>query len=399
MIRRTLRHGVTAVLLLVAMASQGTWALAGTTGGLSGVVVDADTAAPVAGAAVTVSAPSQSASGTTDASGRFTFLTLAPDTYTVTVNKSGYQDLSEPGQIVFADTVQSVTIRMTKALKTIARVTATGAGAIVKSGTTADVYSVNSAGQAAAGALGGGGSLNSAYSAIATVPGAYVIPNQAGYYQTVSIRGGDYDQVGFEFDGVPVNRSFDNYPSTSASSLGNAEVQVYTGANPANSEGQGLAGYINQVIKTGTYPGYAEANVGIGTPAFYHQASAQVGGATPDRNLSYYVGIGGYNQDFRYVDNDNGSIYSNWQGAPLTPLFFAHSGSQCSQGQFAGSGAVRSDFTNCYAMNGGFGGTGPGGYALGPFNYAALASINERDTVANVHVGIPHKHDAGKDDV
>ncbi|MBV8155018.1 MAG: TonB-dependent receptor, partial [Candidatus Eremiobacteraeota bacterium] len=247
------------------MASQGTWALAGTTGGLSGVVVDADTSAPVAGATVTVSAPSQSSTGTTDASGRFTFLTLAPDTYTVTVNKSGYQAVSEPGQIVFADTVQTVTVRLTKALKTIARVTATGAGAIVKSGTTADVYSVNAATQSAAGALGGGGSLNSAYSAIATVPGAYVIPNQTGYFQTVSIRGGDYDQVGYEFDGVPVNRSFDNYPSSSASSLGNAEVQVYTGANPANSEGQGLAGYINQVIKTGTYPGYAEANLGIGT--------------------------------------------------------------------------------------------------------------------------------------
>src|SRR5215469_6392814 len=399
MIRRTLRHGVTAVLLLVAMASQGTWALAGTTGGLSGVVVDADTAAPVAGAAVTVSAPSQSASGTTDASGRFTFLTLAPDTYSVTVNKSGYQDVSEPGQIVFADTVQSVTVRITKALKTIARVTATGAGAIVKSGTTADVYSVNSAGQAAAGALGGGGSLNSAYSAIATVPGAYVIPNQAGYYQTVSIRGGDYDQVGFEFDGVPVNRSFDNYPSTSASSLGNAEVQVYTGANPANSEGQGLAGYINQVIKTGTFPGYAEGSVGVAAPTFYHQASVEVGGATPDRGLSYYVGLGGYNQDFRYLDDNNGSSYDSWLGLPLNPYYFSHgAGGLCGASQFK-PGTSASDFTNCYRESTGFGGFGPGGYALGAYNYDMLASIAERDVVGNVHIAIPHKNDAGKDDV
>ena len=105
-----------------------------------------------------------------------------------------------------------------------------GGKVAIKSGTTADVYSVNAAAQQAAAALGGGGSLNSAYSAVASVPGAYVPGNQTGYYQTVVIRGGDYDQVGYEFDGVPVNRSFDNYPSRSASSLGNAEVQVYTGA-------------------------------------------------------------------------------------------------------------------------------------------------------------------------
>ena len=50
MIRRFLRHGLTAVMLLVAMLSQETWALAGVTGGLTGVVVDADTSAPIAGA-------------------------------------------------------------------------------------------------------------------------------------------------------------------------------------------------------------------------------------------------------------------------------------------------------------------------------------------------------------
>ena len=66
------------------------------------------TSAPVAGAQVTVSSPSQNATGTTDATGHFTFLTLPPDTYTVTVAKSGYQSISVPGQVVFADTVQNV---------------------------------------------------------------------------------------------------------------------------------------------------------------------------------------------------------------------------------------------------------------------------------------------------
>ncbi|MBV8149862.1 MAG: carboxypeptidase regulatory-like domain-containing protein, partial [Candidatus Eremiobacteraeota bacterium] len=84
MIRRSLRHGLTAALLLVGMLSQGTWALASTTGGLAGYVLDADSSAPIAGATVTATAPSQTATATTDAAGHFTFLTLGPDTYTVT---------------------------------------------------------------------------------------------------------------------------------------------------------------------------------------------------------------------------------------------------------------------------------------------------------------------------
>jgi hypothetical protein len=379
--RVSLRLLVATLLSLALLASQETWALAGTTGGLTGSVVDATSSAPIAGAVVTASSPSQSATITTDAAGHFGFLTLAPDTYVVTVTKDNYASLSIPGQIVFADTVQTVTARLQKSLTTIAHVTATGAGALVKSGTTADVYSVNAAAQQAAAALGGGGSLNSAYSAVASVPGAYVPPNQTGYFQTVHIRGGDYDQVGYEFDGVPVNRSFDNYPSSSASSLGNAEVQVYTGANPANSEGQGLAGYINQVIRTGTYPGFANGQLGIGTPAFYHRAMVEAGGSTPDRLFSYYVGVAGYNQEFNYVDNQNGASYDNWAGSPL---------------------GINTDpkFTVPYAPTVNYlTGLAQTYYYMGPLQYTFQRGISARDTVVNLHFAIPHKNNGGRDDV
>src|SRR5580704_7170209 len=184
MARRSIRHFGTALIMLVAFVCQETWALASTTGGLTGTVVDADTSAPIAGAEVTASSPSQNATTTTDAAGRFTFLTLGPDTYTVTASRSGYQSTSIPGQIVFADTVQNVSVRMPRALRTIAHVTSAAGGALVKSGTTADVYSINASTQAATAAMGGGGMINQAYSAISTVPGAYVIPNQTGYYAT-----------------------------------------------------------------------------------------------------------------------------------------------------------------------------------------------------------------------
>ena len=193
--------------------------------------------------------------------------------------------------------------------------------------------------------------------------------------------------MGYEFDGVPVNRSFDNYASSSASSLGNAEVQVYTGANPANSEGQGLAGFINQVIKTGTYPGYASGSLGIGTPSFYHRAAIEIGGSTPDRNFSYYIGVAGLNQSYNYINGNNGSEYDNWLG-PVMGIV---------------SGPYGTPFAPGWSLF--YGPTGNSYYPLGPVSWpnndASLGtgSIYGRDTVVNLHIGIPHHNDAGRDDI
>ena len=86
-------------------------------------------------------------------------------------------------------------------------------------------------------------------------------------------------------------------------------MQVYTGGGPSSVASAGTAGFINQVIKTGTFPGFATANLGIATPQFYHQASVEIGGSTPDRTFSYYVGLLGYNQESRFFDSTNGAGY------------------------------------------------------------------------------------------
>ena len=66
--RLRVRHAFVAVLLFVSLLSQGTWALAGVTGGVAGYVRDTD-GAPVAAAKVTASSPSEVTSTTADASG------------------------------------------------------------------------------------------------------------------------------------------------------------------------------------------------------------------------------------------------------------------------------------------------------------------------------------------
>ena len=347
-------------------------AAAGTTGGFTGRVVDATTKAPLAGVTVTAVAPSQSATTVTDAAGAYQFLSLAPDTYTVSFAKSGYDPVTQPGLSIFADQVQTVNVTMSKALQTIAKVTATSASSLVRAGNTSDVYSVNAAGQQAAKGLTGPGSLNNAYGAIASVPGVMIDPGEVGWWQTVHIRGGDIDQVGYELDGIPVNRAYDNAPQTMLSSLGSQEVQVYTGGVPASSDAQGISGYVNQVIKSGTYPGYATASLGVGYPAFYHQASVEAGGATPDRLFSYYVGIGGADQSFNYINNQNGANIPNSFFYPVNAL----------------PGA------NGYVY------TGPNSPGLFTSGLAfSLTTQSLRDDIMDFHFGIPHKNSSLRDDV
>jgi hypothetical protein len=380
------RRGVLAALLVVAFVLQGTISvLAGTTGVINGTVSDPQSGQPVAGATVTATSPSQTASTKSDGSGRFSFISLAPDTYTVTVVPSPDRDsVTISGVTVQADQTQSVTLSPPTKLKVIGTVTSRAASALVKPGTTADVYSINAVTQDKAAALGGGGTLNQAWSAISAVPGVFIQPGQSGYIgagPSISIRGGDYDQIGYELDGVPVNRSFDNYPSGPVSSLGQQELQVYTGASPANSEAEGLSGYINQVIRTGTAPASRNLDLGLGSPILYNKLSFEAGGANPSRTFSYYLGAGAYNQDYRYYDQSNGAGLQSTYGFPIAP---------CTTGVGVGcTGPGGVDYTN--------GGTTPA-YVLGGPQLSQLGTVQDRDTVVNLHFGIPQKN-GNRDDV
>ena len=406
-------------LLFIALgfASAATPVAAGTTGSINGSVSRSD-GAPLADARVVATSPSQSITVTTDATGRFSMLSLAPDTYTIAVSKQGFDTTTITGISVFADQLQTLRVTLTPSLRTIARVTARSSMDVVKSGTTTDVYSVNSTVAQAAAALGGGGDLNNAYSAIAAVPGAFVPPNQQGWNQTVYIRGGSYDQVGYEFDGVPVNRSFDNYPGGTAGTLGQQELQVYTGGGTAGEAASGLAGFINQVIKTGTSPGYASVDVGVGTPTFYHNLQFEIGGATPDRMFSYYIGIGGYNQDYRYLDQFNGSNLGDVWGYPAiayntTKLYFGGVYPTCVNTAPANhpnwyDGPNSSPVYNPFKLKRGQSGyiplprgiaTDPGCYQTISPAYASYSNIADRENVINLHFGVPHRHDAGHDDI
>src|SRR5271167_3960480 len=119
--RRLLSWSVVLLAFLVPLC-----VFAGTTGVISGTT-KTDQGAPVVGARATVSAPSETVTTTTNATGFFSVLNLAPDTYTVTVSKEGFQTAVAPGITVQADQSSRVDIVMHAAIRTIGRVTTTAA--------------------------------------------------------------------------------------------------------------------------------------------------------------------------------------------------------------------------------------------------------------------------------
>ena len=184
-----LPHAVIAASLAFAFLSQVTSAIAGVTGNISGTIKDPN-GAQIAGVKVQAVSPSMTRIAATDAGGHFVMLSLAPDTYTLTLSKTGYQSVAFPGVSVFADQTQIVFYKMVKALHTIAHVTSAGITSLVESGISSDLYSVSSTQAAAAAALGGGGDLNNAYSAMSSVPGVQTSQGGIGWdFNAAYVRG------------------------------------------------------------------------------------------------------------------------------------------------------------------------------------------------------------------
>lgn len=364
-------------------------ARAGTTGTISGSVTEFGSKSGIANVAVLAVSPSQSEASITDQSGHFVFISLAPDRYIITARKNGYDTVIQPNITVFADNPQTIAIALRR-LTEITHVYSRTSTDLVRSGTTSDVYSVDAAVAHNAQALGGGGGLNNAYSAIASIPGAFVPQGQQGWYQAVYIRGADFNAVGYEYDGVPINRAFDNYASGTEANLGLQELQIYPGGGPASSSATGLAGFINQVIKTGTYPGFGTLDLQSGAPVFYHKLGVEAGGASPDRRFSYYIGLNGYNQDYRLVDqfNGGGAVFPYFAVPIMAPLLFGLAGGAapiCIDGQPPSTLPMAIASPSCYVF--------------APGNFGGVSSISDRESILNLHYALAHKHDDGRDDL
>jgi hypothetical protein len=86
----------------VATTSLPAFAIGGTTGSISGVVLDDKTKLPLAGVMVAASSPVQDAKATTDAKGFYSINGLPVDTYTISFQLAGYEAQSVTGVTIRA---------------------------------------------------------------------------------------------------------------------------------------------------------------------------------------------------------------------------------------------------------------------------------------------------------
>lgn len=296
-----------ALLALTVLLVQGTWALAGSTGNINGTVRDQN-GSPVALAKVSVVSPSQSVTLTTSNGGFYSALGLSPDTYNITATKEGYDSATLYGVTVQADQTSRADITIKPATKVLGRVTTTATATVVSRTVTGDLYAVNAqAIQGYQGAAGGSETLYSQNSVVGSLPGVVRLAGTGGGYfgqGSLSFRGGQQDQVGYEFDGVPTNRGFDFYNGTAFVTNGLGGIEVYTGGAPADA-GRAMSGYINSIPQRGRYPGGGDLTGLIGSPTFDHTVQGDVYGGTPDNKFTYYVSTLAVNAAYEFGRRGN----------------------------------------------------------------------------------------------
>ncbi len=267
--------------LLVLLSAVALPARAGTTGTISGTVTD-PAGKRLAGITVSAAAPSQSQKTTTNGEGFYTLQNLSPDTYTVSFGGAGFQTFTVQGVTVQQDITATVDQTLSKQLQTIGRVTANSPQNLVKGTQGTDVYNVS--GQQLNVASGGDDLHRTLYEYIATAPGVTF----NGFPGLPRIRGGSATDTGYEFDGIPIRERITGLFTSNLSSIGFANIEVYTGGLSAANAGYGT-GIINTVVKSGTYPGFQTIATGLTAGEMNHYLTLEKGGATRDNRLSYYV--------------------------------------------------------------------------------------------------------------
>ncbi len=134
------------------------------------------------------------------------------------------------------------------------------------------------------------------YQYTAAVPGV----TGTGFPGQPRVRGGQVTDLGYEFEGIPIADRSVGFYTTTLSNIGVSNLEVYTGGLGAANAANGT-GLLNSVMKVGTYPGFTNIAVDVGSPDFNHYLTFERGYATPDHRWSYYVGFSGSNENTTYA--------------------------------------------------------------------------------------------------
>jgi hypothetical protein len=300
------RLAVCAVVMIALLANTATpiYAAGGEVGSIQGTVVDSVTHAGIAGASVSLSAPTGTYHTKTGGNGFFSFLGLPVDTYLIAVELTGYQPLSQSGLTITGDQTLSIgNISIEKSIRTIVRTTSRAQSGAFQPTQTIDSYTV---GQAQIAQSTGKAASTNENEALLAVPGVTLTNNNTSMASSVTVRGGAAAEVGFQFAGVPFKEPFLGGNGSVGLMNGVGSIQVVEGAGDATQGGVG-SGVINVIPQRGSGPGSGLIDTEFGGPNFNHQFAIDYGFSTPDNRISEY---------FSY----NGSRLAPYYGYSNTPL-------------------------------------------------------------------------------
>ena len=267
----------------------------------------------------------------------------------------------------------------------------------MKSGVGSDLYNVTARQAAAAAALGGGSNLNNAYSAMSTVPGVQVNIGGAGWnFNAAYVRGQNQYYTGYEYDGIPINRAFDNYNGSTESSLGLQELQVYTGGGPGFGCQRRHGRFHQPGHQDGNFPRLMRLQISASGRRVLSFGASRSRRRHPGPELQLLCRISGNNQAFRFLNSQNGAslmtpggIYSgptlgpNPVTTPAPRQTVQGDKPSCPLAVTLRSAELASR-SGCWVYYNGI---------------SALPSlITDREDIVNFHIGIP-KHNGLRDDI
>lgn len=297
MFHKILRGVFGAAMVFALVFGQETRVLAVTTGSISGIVSDAKTHAPIAGAQVTATSPSGNYRTSSDGKGFYILQGMQPDTYNITASAQGYAAMTLPGETVITANVIRVNIEMATEARVLGHLYTRAQASLVQPSQPTDTYTLTTASLEQV----GGTPLNDNEAVLieytpsisATVGGGSPSGLQ-GYYPL--IRGGLENNEGFQLEGISGTEPLSNQFINNLILDGARSINVVAGAGDATQGGAG-SGYVNVVTKTGTYPATGQIQTEVGFPAFGHAFKFEYGNATPDGRFSYFLS-GRYDRNF-----------------------------------------------------------------------------------------------------
>jgi outer membrane receptor protein involved in Fe transport len=207
-------------------------AMAGTTGKISGQVVDKDNREPLPGVNITVEGTS--VGGTTDPAGNFTILNIPPGTCSLKASLIGYSPTLVNEVRVYIDQTTRVVFEMVQQTIEVGEVVITAQREAVKRDVSTSVASVTS----------------DEMRSLPVTSVTEVATLQAGVEGGLVIRGGAADQSLFLLDGVTLRDPRNNQPISSVPLSAVKELSIERGGFNAEY-GQLQAGIVNVVTKEG----------------------------------------------------------------------------------------------------------------------------------------------------